>query len=343
MKNKIFVLLFLIISFAFGQNESELLGKAPPLQIPLIIKKDTLDLAKFLDTLAPIKPIEPRWKKINKIGINISEVAFVNWNAGGNNSITAIGNANFRRTYKYKDILWNSEMLLDYGLNSQEGQKIRKTEDNIQISSTFGYKTKEFSNWYFSAKGSFRTQFANGYNYPNREVPVSTFMAPGYLFFGVGSEYSLTEDDFNLYISPVTLKSTFVLDQDLADQGSFGVEPALYDSEGVRTRKGENVRTEVGFLVTSLWVDEIYKNIFISNRISMYSDYLNSFGNVDVDWEVNLGLVVNEYVKANLGLHLRYDDDVKSKERIIENDETIAYSPQTQFKQLLGVGVVYNF
>lgn len=343
MKNRIVVLFFLIINFAVSQNESELLGKEPPLQIPLIIRKDTFDLVKLIDTLSPIKPVVPKWKKVNKIGVSISEVAFVNWNAGGNNSVTAIGNANFRRTYKYKDILWNSEMLLNYGLNSQEGAKIRKTEDNIQISSTFGYKTKEFSDWYFSAKGSFRTQFTNGYNYPNREVPVSSFMAPGYVFFGIGSEYSPTKKDFNLYISPVTLKSTFVLNQDLADQGSFGVDPAEYDNDGNKIKDGKNSRIEVGFLVTSRWVDEIYKNIFISNRISMYSDYLNSFGNVDIDWEVNIEFKVNEYVKANIGLHLRYDDDVKFKERVIENDETIAFSPRTQFKQLLGVGMTYNF
>lgn len=343
MKNRIFVLFFLIINFAFGQNESELLGKEPPLQIPLIIKKDTFDLAKFLDTLTPIKPVEPRWKKINKIGVNISEVAFVNWNAGGNNSVTAIGNANFRRRYKHNDILWNSEMLLNYGLNSQEGQKIRKTEDNIQLISSFGYKTKELSNWYFSGKGSFQTQFSNGYNYPDREVPISRFMAPGYLFFGIGSEYSPSDTDFNLYISPITLKSTFVLDQNLADQGSFGVTPARYDTEGNRIKKGNNTRTEVGFLITSLWIDEIYKNIFISNRVSLYSDYLNSFGNVDVDWEVNLEFIVNDFVKANIGAHLRYDNDVKFKERIIENDETIAFSPRVQFKQLLGVGIVYSF
>ena len=343
MKIRIFVLFFLIVSFAIGQNKSELLGRKPPVRIPLIIKKDTIDLIKFLDTLKPIAPIEPRWKKINKIGVSISEVAFVNWNAGGNNSITAVGNANFRRTYKYRDILWNSEMLLNYGVNSQEGDKIRKTEDNIQISSTFGYKTKEFSDWYFSAKGSFQTQFANGYNYPNREVPISRFLAPGYVFLGIGSEYSPTETDFNLYISPLTLKSTFVLDQNLADQGSFGVEKATYDNEGNRLSKGENIRSEVGILVTSLWVDEIYKNTFISNRISMYTDYLNSFGNVDIDWEVNLEFIVNKYIKANLGVHLRYDDDVKFKERIGEDDQTIAYGSRTQFRQQLGVGIVYVF
>lgn len=344
MKLKICLLFFLFMNLVIAQkNESQILGKKPAPEIPLIIKRDTLDLARLLDTVVPDAPVVPRWNLVNSVGLKISEAAFVNWNAGGNNSITAIGNANFRRQYKHKDLLWNSEMLLSYGLNSQEGQQIRKSEDNIQLTSSFGYRTKKLSNWYFSAKGNFQTQFANGYSYPNRDVPISRFMAPGYLFIGVGSEYSPTEKDFNLYLSPATLKSTFVLDQNLADQGSFGVTPAEYDDDGNRIKQGENVRSELGAFITSLWVEEITKNIFISNRINLYSDYLNNFGNIDVDWELNLELVVNEYVRANLGLHLRYDDDVKFKERIGDDGEAIAYSPKTQLKQILGVGVMYAF
>ncbi|UOB15991.1 DUF3078 domain-containing protein [Abyssalbus ytuae] len=344
MKHKVFYLFLFFLNLAISQkNESEIVNRISSPKIPLIVKKDTLDLAKVLDTVIPDKPVAPRWKKTNKTGLNINEVAFVNWNAGGNNSVTAIANANFRRQYKFKDILWNSEMLLSYGLNSQEGQKIRKTQDNIQVTSSFGYKTKELSSWYFSGKTSFQTQFSNGYNYPNRDVPISRFMAPGYLFLGIGSEYSPSEKDFNLYISPVTLKSTFVLDQNLADQGSFGVEAAEYDNDGNRIKKGKNVRSELGFLVTSLWLSEIYKNMFFSNRVSLYSDYLNSFGNVDVDWEMNLELKFNQYIAANVGAHLRYDNDVKFKELVIEENETVAYSPRLQFKQLFGIGLVYNF
>src|SRR5690606_14301784 len=133
MKLKVCFLFFLFINLASAQkNESTILGKPPTPVIPLIIKKDTLDLAKLLDTVVPDAPVVPRWNLVNNIGLKISEAAFVNWNAGGNNSITAIGNANFRRQYKHNDLLWNSEMLLSYGLNSQEGQQIRKSEDNIQ-------------------------------------------------------------------------------------------------------------------------------------------------------------------------------------------------------------------
>ena len=33
------------------------------------------------------------WQSVNLIGLNFSQAAFVNWNAGGNNSISALANA----------------------------------------------------------------------------------------------------------------------------------------------------------------------------------------------------------------------------------------------------------
>ena len=75
--------------------------------------------------------------------------------------------------------------------------------------------------------------------------------------------------------------------------------------------------------------------------MSLYSDYINRFGNVDIDCQMQLELVVNEYVKANIGAHFIYDDDIKAKEE--RNGEQVTVGPKLQLKQLLGVGLSYNF
>ncbi len=283
------------------------------------------------------------WTGTNKFGLNISEVAFINWNAGGQNSISAIASAAFSRKYKKENIIWNNELLLNYGLNAQEGQEVRKTDDVIALNSTFGFRKDSLSNWYYSAKLSFNTQFSDGYDYPDTSTPISRFMSPAYLFFGVGTEYTAKKTDFTVYMSPLTLKSTFVFDQDLANIGAFGVERAVYDGVGTLIREGKNVRTELGFLLSSVLKKELYKNMNLSNRISFYGDYLNDFGNVDVDWEINLDLIVNKYVKANIGTHLKYDNDVKADEYTALTGETVAFSPKVQFKVILGVGILYTF
>jgi len=283
------------------------------------------------------------WSIKNSLGVNLSEVAFVNWNAGGNNSVSALFYGNFERKFQKDLLLWKTSATIRYGLNAQDGRKVRKTDDEITLNSTYGYRRDSTSNFRYSAKFNFKTQFANGYKYPQRDKSISSFMAPGYIFLGVGAEYSAPNEDLTVYLSPLTDKSTFVLDQRLANEGMFGVTPAVRDSIGNIITKGENVRTEVGILLTSSFSKEVFTNVNLDNQISFYTDYLNKFGNIDVDWELKLNLVVNEFVKANIGSHLIYDDDVKFKEDTNDDGTLETLGPKIQFKQLLGVGVMYEF
>jgi len=281
------------------------------------------------------------WKKTNKVGLDISQITFVNWSAGGNNSISGLINGQFIRNYKITNILWDNELIVRYGINKQEGQDVRKTDDQIQLNSTFGYKRDTISNWYYAGKFNFNTQFANGYAYPNTDLAISKPFAPAYIFLGIGAEYSRKDLNLNVYISPLTNKTTLVFDQRLANQGAFGVDKAVYDINGDLIREGKNTRTEVGVLITNQWKKEVYQNIILEHRISLYTDYINNFGNIDFDWQLQLAMVVNKYVKANIGTHILYDDDIKSKEE--ENGVQVTKGPKVQLKQLLGVGIVYAF
>jgi len=283
------------------------------------------------------------WTRKNAVGVNFNEVAFVNWNAGGNNSISALFFGNFERNFQKKLLSWKTNGSVRYGLNAQEGRELRKTEDQIVFNSTFGYRRNPTSNFRYSAKFNFNTQFASGYRYPDTKKPISSFMAPGYAFLGIGAEYTAPKEDLIIYLSPVTQKSTFVLNQTLANEGMFGVTPAVRDTLGNIIKDGEKVRTEFGILFTSSFKKEIFTNVNLENQLSLYSDYLNKFGNVDVDWELNLNLVVNDFIKANIGSHLRYDDDVKVKGDTNGDGELEILGPKVQFKQMLGVGVVYDF
>jgi hypothetical protein len=283
------------------------------------------------------------WTQKNAVGVNFNEVAFINWNAGGNNSISALFFGNFERNFQKKLLSWKTNGTVRYGLNAQEGRELRKTEDQIVFNSTFGYRRNPTSNFRYSAKFNFNTQLARGYRYPNTQKPISLFMAPGYVFLGIGAEYTAPKEDLVIYLSPVTQKSTFVLNQTLANEGMFGVIPAERDELGNIIKEGEKVRSEFGVLFTSSFKKEIFTNVNLENQLSFYSDYLNKFGNVDVDWELNLKLVVNDYVKANIGSHLRYDDDVKVKEDTNNDGKLETLGPSIQFKQILGVGVVYEF
>ena len=292
---------------------------------------------------ADAEPVIIYWSEKNAVGVNLSEVAFVNWNAGGNNSISALFHGQFERNYKKKLTSWKNYLSLRYGLNSQEGQELRKTDDQIHFKTTFGYRKDSVSNWYYSGNIDFRTQFANGYKYPNTDAAISKFMAPGYLLIGVGTQFSHPDENFNAYISPVTEKSTFVLDQRLANEGAFGVEPAEYDELGNLIDEGNKVRSEFGFLVTSDFKKQVFPNVNMNTQISLYSDYLRDFGNIDVDWQLVFDMKVNDFIKANIGSHLLYDNDVKYKEDTNGDGDLETLGARVQWKQLLGIGFTYVF
>ena len=281
------------------------------------------------------------WNKKNTLGFDISQIAFVNWNAGGASSISGLLKGNFYRNYSKGNLNWSNELIFRYGINKQQGENIRKTDDAFQINSTFGYRTEENSNWFHSAKFNFNTQFTNGFAYPNTRRAISKPFAPAYIFMGVGAENINKEKNRIFYISPFTFKTTLVLDQTLANQGAFGVDKAVFDINNNLISEGKQSRMELGFLFTSTFKKEIFKNIIFENRLSLYSDYINRFGNIDVDTDLQFALVVNQYVKANIGAQIIYDDDIKSKKEIAGVEVT--QGPKTQIRQAISIGIEYVF
>ena len=222
MRKVLFYLFVLSIQFIMAQSDS------------LVINTDTLKVSL-------------PWVQKNKLGVDLNEVAFVNWNSGGVNSVSALFDVSSSLKYVRKNLIWNNKILGRYGINKQQTQNLRKTDDLIEINSSLGYKKDILTNWYYTAKFNFKSQFTNGYNYPNKTNVISKFMAPGYLFFGAGMEYGKNIEKFSLYFSPITLKATFVLDDALANAGAFGVSPAVLDENGTVLKKGKSLGKKWGF------------------------------------------------------------------------------------------------
>jgi hypothetical protein len=279
------------------------------------------------------------WTNTNKISLQASEVAFSNWNGGGVNSISALLGIDLERNYKDKNFKWDNRLILRAGAIKQSEQDLRKTEDRLEIDSRAGFKFRKNSNWYYLGRLNFSTQFFNGFNFPNTSDIISQFMAPGYLLSGLGIEYKVKEQNFYLYMSPMTLKSTFVLDQNLANDGAFGVEGAIRDENGDITREGKNLRIETGFLINNEYKKKLFDSVVAESRLSLYTDYINNFGNIDIDWEVNIAFNVNDFITATLGSHIKYDDDIKIRVKQ-EDGSVVQGGSRVQWKQQLGIGFV---
>ena len=344
MKLLSYSLLFFLCSYSFScfAQDTAVVQLADTLR-PLMITYVTTTpktIKLKIQTRSQYLPLT-YWNKKNTLGLDISQIAFVNWNAGGASSISGLLKGNFYRNYSKGNLNWSNELIFRYGINKQQGENIRKTDDAFQINSTFGYRTEENSNWFHSAKFNFNTQFTNGFAYPNTRRAISKPFAPAYIFMGVGAENINKEKNRIFYISPFTFKTTLVLDQTLANQGAFGVDKAVFDINNNLISEGKQSRMELGFLFTSTFKKEIFKNIIFENRLSLYSDYINRFGNIDVDTDLQFVLVVNQYVKANIGAQIIYDDDIKSKKEIA--GVQVTQGPKTQIRQAISIGIEYVF
>ena len=269
------------------------------------------------------------WKTGGVTSLTFSQTALVNWSAGGENSIAA--NALLSLFANYKDSLntWDNSLDLGYGFLRQDSYSngAMKTDDRIDFSSIYGRKA--FDKFYYAGLLNFRTQFASGYNYPNDSVKISDFMAPAYLMVAAGLNYK-PNDYFSAFFAPISGKFPFVMDQALSDEGAFGVDP------------GSKVKSELGGYLRLAYArndfeGDFLKNISFASKLDMFSNYIDKPQNIDINWEVLIGMKVNKYITVNLNTMLRYDDDVK----ILQNDGSSA--AKIQFKEVFGVGLSYNF
>lgn len=280
------------------------------------------------------------WKIGGLISISGSQVSLTNWNAGGQNSISATGLVSIYANYKQGKAQWENTLDLGYGLQRQ-GRKDNafwiKTDDKIDFFSKYGRQASK--KWFYSAMMNFSTQFSAGFNYPNDSVAISRFMAPGYLLVAAGMDWKPSKF-FSAFIAPFTMKNTFVLDQTLANQGAFGVEGQT--ASGGTIIPGKRIRYEMGGYVRLVYDHAIMENIKITSKLGLFSNYLKNPQNIDVNWETLIQFKVNKYISATLATHLIYDDDVDIAVFDDAGNQT-GKGPRLQFKEVLGIGFAYKF
>ncbi len=279
------------------------------------------------------------WKTGGTTSLMINQIALSNWAAGGQNSVSATALVNLYANYHKKNSQWDNTLDLCYGLLQQGKAGIIKSDDKIDFSSKYGQHA--WKHWYYSAMLNFKTQFAQGFNYPNDSVMTSDFMAPAFMTVALGMDYKPT-DYFTLLIAPLTGKMTFVNNQTLADQGAFGVEPAVIEN-GIVIVNGKKVRSEFGGFIKAAVKYDIMKNINLAAKLELFSNYLKNAQNIDILGEVLISMKINKFISATLQVNTIYDDDIKigfddNKDGIVDRS-----GPRTQLKEVLGVGFSYKF
>jgi hypothetical protein len=277
--------------------------------------------------------IEKPWKLKSTLGLNMTQSSFTNWAAGGRNNIAGLSFINAEANYKKNNISWSTLLNLSLGGVQYFDEDMQKTDDIIDLQSTFSRKWTEKIN--FSLLGGFRTQFVEGFSNVGDSLRSSTFLAPGYLNLSLGLEY-VPNKHFKIMASPLSGKFTFVRDQRLANLGAFGVEGAEFDNLGNVLSPGKNFRPEFGSYVRIIFSKEIMENIDLRTRWEFFSNYIENPKNIDINAELIMNFKVNKWFSASLQANLIYDDDVDITDRFGNT------GPRTQFRQTIGVGIAYR-
>lgn len=337
---------------ALNQHHSDILEEQESIESELAV------INRQIDSLTPKRPDGPKPKEniINilnerlsfhgSFGLNINQLALSNWAAGGENSATGKAFANFELLDRKKAFEQKLTGSFAFGISRFADKRIEKSDDKIDLTYSLSLNSK--TQWNVTTVATFNTQFANGYKYPNDSTVISSFFSPAYLTLSAGYSYKTKNDRFQVFLSPLAGKVTFVMNQDLADAGSFGVKKGYYDQDSVWI-PGENIAAAVGVNVIINYKQPIGKNITYTTTFNGFYNYTekrdDNLARFDFNWENNIDFTITKYIKTILFVHLKYDhnttfpvyETINGEETVIDN------IPKLQFKESLGIAFVHKF
>lgn len=303
----------------------------------ILIESDYLRKRNYQVTLndfseSPTITLDPFWIMKNKATFFFSQVAFNEyWQGGG------IDNLNFGVRYdgnlSYIRERFNHEtqIFIRHGFLRQGGNAFIKNEDEVNIVAKESHRIGNHFN--LSALISLRTSLYSTYSLNTDGTQgnlINDFFAPGTFNLGTGIDYNLSSKNFNLYYSPVNLRTTIV---------SIAELRPIYLPEGFEGA----VRFEMGSLLRYNVDMEVYKNIFLFSKGEFFSNYLIKFGNIDVNLEGGMRFQVNNLFSANLVAQIIYDDDIRFNIRDDAGEPTERFGPRMQFRQAFNIQLSYAF
>jgi hypothetical protein len=310
----------------------------------------SIDNSKLLN-IQKIKVKPQYWKYRSEASIVLNQASLTNWVRGGESSISTALDITGYADYTNKELKLSSNNFarIKYGYLASGDEGIRKNLDLIETNSKLNHKA--FGKFDFSAILLFKTQLAPGYNYTKNahsedtSILASKFMNPAILTIGLGLDYK-PDETTSLNFSPLSYKGTFVTDpayyhdtydSTRIDQTNYGIS---------KNRKSLN-EPGVSFMITKIFKPT--KSISIINRLQLFTNYIHNPQNVDVDWEMIAVVNLNWFTDVRLNTHLIFDDDTrtaefdKDKNPILRADGTQKKTARVQFKEMLGLSLVFRF
>lgn len=272
------------------------------------------------------------WRIGGDGSVGFTQTYLQNWKKGGQSALSLQiilkGFANWSR--HDGKIKWENsgEIRNGYIRPGGEGAETQKNDDKFEVTSRFGVSA--FKKWYYSTEFNFETQLFNGYTYPtaSNPDPISAFMSPARTFFKLGLDYK-PNNNFSLFLSPLTAKNVFVKDTVKINQTRYGIET------------GKRSYWEPGLNTDIFWRKNITPEITYETKYKMFINYLQPFGNLDFNWENLLVMQLTDHINMRMLVHFIYDEKVLFPVEDA-NGNPMDPKPKLQIREFITVGFSYK-
>ena len=260
------------------------------------------------------------WKQGGMYNFNLAQSSLSNWAAGGDNFNMAINTYfNYYAYYQKPRQSWDNNVDLNLGFVQSTSLGGRKNDDRVDVISKYGYRIDTTGMWYLSGLFNFRSQFFDGYSFSGSNSNfTSSLLSPAYIILSAGLDFK-PNNTFSVFLSPLTSRTTLVLNTKLSNLGSYSVPV------------GKKINRETGLFVTVNYNNTIAPNITYRGRADFFSNYYEKPENINLYMTNMFTFKINKYFSATYSLDLMYDDKIKIF-------GPLKKSPGLQLKSIIGIG-----
>jgi hypothetical protein len=254
------------------------------------------------------KIIDPEipWKLGGVESIQFSQAYLSNWTKGGENTISLQSdlrlNANYTKLKNHKTE-WESFIRHRIGIIQAENYPAQLNTDLIELNSKYGINAS--NKWYYSTIFNFKSQLFEGYKDKNKENIISSFLSPAYFTFALGMDFK-KDKNFTLFLSPLTSKTTFVLDTAKVDQTRYKVP------------KNKKAAYNNGLSLVNTFNWKISAVLNLKSDLDAFFGYLSEGQITQIDWELVFDLRINQYLTTRINTQLRYFTNESKKLQLRE-------------------------
>jgi hypothetical protein len=249
-----------------------------------------------------ITPKSP-WKLGGVESVQFSQAFLSNWKKGGENAISLRSDLRFNAIYTKHKTEWESFIHHRIGIIQTESYPAQLNTDQIELNSKYGINAS--NNWYYSTIFNFKSQFFYGYNDKYKENIISSFLSPAYFTFALGMDFKKNKN-FTLFLSPLTSKTTYILDTAKVNQTRYKVpnnKRAAYNN---------------GLSIVNFFNWKISSVVNLKSELDAFFGYLSKSQITQIDWELVFDMRINQYLTTRINTQFRHFTNESKKLQIKE-------------------------